>query len=218
MFETLIVISLAFDSFREQTVAYLVSLGAAPGLLTDPSPEFPLGQTPADLASVNGHKGISGFLAESSLTSYLSSLSVNDIKEYSAVEISGTKAFQTVSERTATPTTCGEMPDALSLKDSLTAVRNATQAADRIHQMFRMQSFEKRQLNEYDDDGLSDEQALSLLAAKSSKAGPSDGLAHSAAVQIQKKYRGWKKRKEFLIIRQRIVKIQVCCHPTNTHK
>ncbi|PON81899.1 Notch [Trema orientale] len=199
---------LNFILFPEQTVAFLVSLGAAPGLLTDPSPEFLLGQTPADLASANGHKGISGFLAESSLTSYLSSLSVNDSKEDGVVELSGLKAIQTVSERTATPTTYGEMPDSLSLKDSLTAVRNATQAADRITQIYRMQSFEKRQLNEYGDDGLSDERALSLLAAKSSKGGASDGLAYSAAVQIQKKYRGWKKRKEFLIIRQRIVKIQ----------
>ncbi|XP_024019885.1 calmodulin-binding transcription activator 2 [Morus notabilis] len=195
---------------REHTVAFLVSQGAASGAVTDPSPEFPLGRSAADLASVNGHKGISGFLAESSLTSHLSSLSVNDSKEDGGAEISGTKAVQTVSERKATPVTYGEMPDALSLKDSLTAVRNATQAADRIHQMFRMQSFERKQLNEYDDDGcgLSDERALSLLAGRSRKSGQNDRLAHSAAVQIQKKFRGWKKRKEFLLIRQRIVKIQ----------
>ncbi|KAF4374823.1 hypothetical protein G4B88_031026 [Cannabis sativa] len=193
---------------REQTVAYLVSLGAAPGFVTDPSPEFLSGRTPADLASVNGHKGISGFLAESSLTSHLSSLELVDSKEDGVVESSATKAIQTVSERTTTPRTYGEMPDALSLKDSLTAVRNATQAADRIHQMFRMQSLERRRLNEYGDDGLLDERALSLLAGKSSKAGPNDGQTYTAAVQIQKKYRGWKKRKEFLIIRQRIVKIQ----------
>lgn len=196
--------------FREQTVAFLVSLGAAPGALTDPSPENPLGRTPADLASVNGQKGISGFLAESSLTSYLSSLTVNDQKDDGVAENSGTKAIQTVSERTATPVNYFDMPDTLSLKDSLTAVRNATQAADRIHQMFRMQSFERRQLSDYGDEyGLSDEHALSLLASKSSRAGPSHGQAHAAAVHIQKKFRGWKKRKEFLIIRQRIVKIQV---------
>lgn len=195
---------------REQTVAFLVSHGAATGASTDPSPEFPLGRSPADLASVNGHKGISGFLAESSLTSHLSCLSVNDSKEDGAAEISGTQAIQTISERTATPVTYGLMPDALSLKDSLTAVRNATQAADRIHQMFRMQSFEWRQLNEYSTDGsgLSDERAISLLAGRSSKSGPSDGQFNSAAVRIQKKFRGWTKRKEFLLIRQRIVKIQ----------
>lgn len=179
--------------------------------MTDPSPEFPLGRTPADFASVNGQKGISGFLAESSLTSYLSSLTVNEPKSDDAAENSGTKAFQTVSERTATPVNYFDMPDTLSLKDSLTAVRNATQAADRIHLMFRMQSFERRQLDNYDNDefGFSDEHALSLLAAKTSKAGPSYGQANAAAVHIQKKFRGWKKRKEFLIIRQRIVKIQV---------
>ncbi|XP_015886299.3 calmodulin-binding transcription activator 2 isoform X1 [Ziziphus jujuba] len=195
---------------REQTVALLVSLGAAPGAVTDPSPEFPLGRTPADLASVTGQKGISGFLAESSLTSYLSSLTVNEPKNDCAAENSGTTAVQTVSERTATPVNYFDMPDTLSLKDSLTAVRNATQAADRIHLMFRMQSFERRQLSDLGDDefGLSDEHALSLLATKTSKAGPSYGQAHAAAVHIQKKYRGWKKRKEFLIIRQRIVKIQ----------
>ncbi|XVF44765.1 hypothetical protein PTKIN_Ptkin02bG0150100 [Pterospermum kingtungense] len=182
---------------REQTVAILVSLGAATGLLTDPTPEFPLGRTPADLASSNGHKGISGYLAESTLTSYLSSLSVNDQKE----------AVQTVSERLATPVNDNDVQDILSLKDSMTAVCNATQAADRIHQMFRMQSFQLKQLSE-SGDSISDEQAISLLTSKARRPLQSDGIAHSAATQIQKKFRGWKKRKEFLLIRQRIVKIQ----------
>ncbi|KAL5564065.1 hypothetical protein UlMin_033812 [Ulmus minor] len=193
---------------REQTVALLLSLGAEPGALTDPTPQFPLGRTPADLASANGHKGISGFLAESSLTHQLGRiLSLNE-KDNNAVESSGNNAVQTISERTATPANYGEVPDALSLKDSLTAVRNATQAADRIHQMYRMQSFEMRKLSECDNDASLDERALSILAARSRKAGPSYGLANSAALQIQKKFRGWKKRKEFLIIRERVVKIQ----------
>ncbi|XP_022763687.1 calmodulin-binding transcription activator 2-like isoform X2 [Durio zibethinus] len=182
---------------REQIVAILVSLGAAPGVLTDPSPEFPLGRTPADLASGNGHKGISGFLAESSLTSYLSSLTMNDQKE----------AVQTVSERIATPVSDSDVQDTLSLKDSITAVCNATQAADRIYQMFRMQSFQRKQLSE-SGDGVSDEHAISFLTAKARRPLQSDGVAHAAATQIQKKFRGWKKRKEFLLIRQRIVKIQ----------
>ncbi|KAI4299095.1 hypothetical protein L6164_032586 [Bauhinia variegata] len=195
---------------RERTVAVLVSMGAAPGVVTDPSPAFPSGRTPADLASSNGHKGISGFLAEYSLTSHLASLSVDDLKEDTGPEASGTKAVQTISERTATPMFYGDAPDAVILKDSLTAVRNATQAAHRIHQVYRMQSFQRKQLAQYKDEefGLSDQQALSLVASKASKAGQGDGYAHTAAIQIQKKYRGWKKRKEFLIIRQRIVKIQ----------
>ncbi|KAK8616229.1 hypothetical protein V6N13_017787 [Hibiscus sabdariffa] len=180
----------------EQTVAILVSLGAAPGALTDPSPEFPLARTPADLASANGHKGISGFLAESSLTSYLSSLTMNDQKE----------AVLTVSDRIATSLYDSDVQD-MSLKDSITAVCNATQAADRIHQMFRMQSFQRKQLGK-SGDGVSDEHAISLLTTKARRSFQSDGIVNTAATQIQKKFRGWKKRKEFLLIRQRIVKIQ----------
>ncbi|XP_075673479.1 calmodulin-binding transcription activator 2-like isoform X4 [Castanea sativa] len=190
---------------REKTVGFLVSLGASPGALTDPSPEFPLGRTPADLAGANGHKGISGFLAEHLLTSYLKSLEMNDSNEVRA-EVSGQK----VSEQTITPVNNGDIPEALSLRDSLTAVSNATLAANRIHLMFRMHSLERRRITEYDDDidRFSDEHALSIVAAKTRKAKQSDGLVHAAATQIQKKFRGWKKRKEFLIIRQRIVKIQ----------
>jgi len=48
---------------------------------------------------------------------------------------------------------------------------------------------------------------LSLLSVKPPKSGQLDPL-HSAATRIQNKFRGWKGRKEFLLIRQRIVKIQ----------
>ena len=200
---------------RERTVALLVSMGAAAGALTDPCPAFPSGRTPADLASGDGQKGISGFLAESLLTSHLESLTMDDVNKDGTEETLGMKAVQTISERIATPVHWGDMPDAICLKDSLDAVRNATQAADRIHQVFRMQSFQRKQLAQYEEDdeefGLSDQQALSLLASKASKSGHGEGSANAAAVQIQKKFRGWTKRKEFLFIRQRVVKIQV--HP-----
>ncbi|KAM7251437.1 hypothetical protein ACFE04_023320 [Oxalis oulophora] len=193
---------------REKTVALLISLGADSGASTDPSPTCPLGKTPAELASSNGHRGISGFLAESSLTSYLSYLTMNDQKKDGLSQIPEMKAVQTISERIATPENAGDMPEVLSLKDSLTAVRNATQAADRIHQVFRLQSFQRKQLNNNDFDS-ADEDDLSLMAAKMYKFGQSDGVVpHAAAIQIQKKFRGWKKRKEFMLIRQRIVKIQ----------
>ncbi|XP_031126354.1 calmodulin-binding transcription activator 2-like isoform X2 [Ipomoea triloba] len=190
----------------EETVATLVSLGASPGALTDPSAEFPLGRTPADLASANGNKGISGFLAESSLTTHLARLDVSDAKENNALDTSKTKEIQTVTERVAVPTT-DNVPD-VSLNDSLAAVRNATQAAARIHQIFRVQSFQRKKLIEHNGELLSDEQALSMVASKTSRLGQKDRIAHAAATQIQKKFRGWKKRKEFLLIRQRVVKIQ----------
>ncbi|XP_041993784.1 calmodulin-binding transcription activator 2-like isoform X1 [Salvia splendens] len=191
---------------REDVVAVLVSLGASPGPLTDPSAEYPLGRTPADLASSSGHKGISGFLAETSLTSHLSTLRVND---GGTAEVSSLEPIQTVSERLAVPRTGADVPDTLSLKDSLAAVCNATQAAARIHQIFRIQSFQRKKLiDQEESDELLTPDAISLVAAKPSRLGHSDGMANTAALQIQKKYRGWKKRKEFLLIRQKIVKIQ----------
>ncbi|KAK3153577.1 hypothetical protein QOZ80_2BG0177660 [Eleusine coracana subsp. coracana] len=181
---------------RERTVVALIALGAAPGALTDPTPDFPTGSTPADLASANGHKGISGFLAESSLTSHLQAL---NLKEANMGEISGLPGIGDVTERTSLQPASG---------DSLGAVRNAAQAAARIYQVFRVQSFQRKQTAEYEDSkgGISDERALSLLSVKPSK--PGQDPLHAAATRIQNKFRGWKGRKEFLLIRQRIVKIQ----------
>lgn len=200
-----------FD-IRERTVASLIHLGAAPGALTDPTPKYPAGRTPADLASANGHKGIAGYLAESDLCTYVSSLNL-DTQDSDAAEISGEKAVQNISDSGATPIGDGDLTYGLSLKDSLAAVCNATQAAARIHQVFRVQSFHKRQLKEYGNDkfGMSEERALSLIAVKTNKPGQHDEPVH-AAIRIQNKFRGWKGRKEFLIIRQQIVKIQVRCH------
>lgn len=145
------------------------------------------------------------------MTKHLSLLTVKESEEdKNTTQYSGAKAIQTVSERVASPISEEDVPDSLSLKDSLAAVCNATQAAARIHQIFRIQSFQRKQLIEQVDDGTSSEEhALSILAAKKSRLGQNDVNAHAAAVSIQKKYRGWKKRKEFLIIRERIVKIQV---------
>lgn len=177
--------------------------------MTDPSPEFPLGRTPADLASANGYKGISGYLAESSLTAHLASLTVNDQKLDSSLEDSIVKAVQTVKDRVATPGNDSDGSD-LPLKDSLAALCNATQAAGRIHQVFRMQSFQRKQIGDSTDDEslLEDERVLSLISSRLKKPGHADEQAHSAAIRIQKKFRGYTKRKEFLIIRERIVKIQ----------
>ncbi|XP_073274172.1 calmodulin-binding transcription activator 2 isoform X3 [Primulina huaijiensis] len=194
---------------REDTVAALVSLGASPGALTDPTSEFPLGRSPADLAAASGHKGISGFLAETSLTAHLSSLGVTDGQKDGSVNVSAVKAIQTLAERVAVPDSEKDVPDALSLKDSLTAVCNATQAASRIHQIYRIQSFQRKQLNIQGSEDLSpDEKAVSLITAKTSRLGHSAGVANTAATRIQKKFRGWRMRKEFLLIRQKIVKIQ----------
>jgi calmodulin-binding transcription activator len=182
----------------------LIALGAAPGLLTDPTPKFPSGRTPADLASSNNHKGISGFLAESSLTSLLEILTLKDSK---SAGLAQTHTVRTGPSDVNIPTGDG------SLKDSLSAVRNSAQTVARIYQVYRMQSFQRKQLKEFDDDnsGISDERALAIASAKAMKKPPGD-MQNLAATRIQNKFRGWKGRKEFLLIKQRIVKIQVILH------
>ncbi|CAM0871794.1 unnamed protein product [Alopecurus aequalis] len=193
---------------RERTVVALIALGAAPGALTDPRPDFPSGSTPADLASFNGHKGISGFLAEFSLTSHLQTLNLKEAMGSNASEISGLPGIGDVTGRIASPSAGEGLQDG-SMGDSLGAVRNAAQAAARIYQVFRVQSFQRKQAIQYEDDNgaISDERAMSLLSYKPSKPGQFDPM-HAAASRIQNKFRGWKGRKEFLLIRQRIVKIQ----------
>ncbi|KAK7308503.1 hypothetical protein VNO77_42111 [Canavalia gladiata] len=192
---------------RERTVAFLISLGAAPGALTDPCPGHLSGRTPADLASANGHKGIAGYLAECLLSAHLSTIDLNrEVGENSGVKV--VQRVQNIGQVNNSESLSYE----LSLKDSLAAVCNATQAAARIHQVFRMQSFQRKQLKEYGDDkfGMSDEHALSLVAmnVKPHKSRPHDEPVHAAAIRIQNKFRSWKGRREYLMIRQRIVKIQ----------
>ncbi|XP_062189056.1 calmodulin-binding transcription activator 1-like isoform X2 [Phragmites australis] len=194
---------------RERAVSALIANGAASGALTDPTAQFPSGRTPADLASENGHKGIAGFLAESSLTSHLSALTIKESQGGNVEEVCGLAAAEDFAESSSAQLACVDY-QAESLKDSLTAVRKSTQAAARIFQAFRVESFHRKKVIEHGDDdcGLSDEHTLSLVSLKNTKPGQSDVPLHSAAVRIQNKFRGWKGRKEFMIIRQKIVKIQ----------
>lgn len=190
---------------REETVVALVNIGADPAALEDPTSKSPDGRTAADVASSCGHKGIAGFLAEAHLTSHLSLLSLKD---------------WVISDNTNVPESAltfeGETDD-VSLKGSLAALRNSVQVAAKIHTAFRVSSFRQREMREKEKkehvDVLDDVTVVSLIGNRL-KLGPSarsnsEPLHSAAAVKIQQKYRGWKGRKEFLKIRDKIVKIQV---------
>ncbi|BAT75712.1 hypothetical protein VIGAN_01362400 [Vigna angularis var. angularis] len=72
-------------------------------------------------------------------------------------------------------------------------------------------NIQRKQLAQHDDDegiGWSDQQVLSFLASRMNKFGQGEGFASTIAIKIQKRFWGWKKRKEFLIIHQKRVKIQ----------
>ncbi|XP_057811185.1 calmodulin-binding transcription activator 4 [Salvia miltiorrhiza] len=191
---------------REKMVAALIASGASAGAVTDPNSQDPTGKTAASIAASYGHRGLAGYLSEVALTTHLTSLTLVE-SELSK----GSAALE--AERAVNSISSSEYEDEDSLRQTLAAVRNAAQAAARIQSAFRAHSFRKRQqwesaiaiggdefsLLEEDIHGLS---AASKLAFRSTRD------YNSAAVSIQKKYRGWKGRKDFLALRQKVVKIQ----------
>ncbi|KAJ1403030.1 P-loop containing nucleoside triphosphate hydrolase [Sesbania bispinosa] len=191
---------------REETVIALVKLGAAPGAVEDPTSAFPRGKTAADLASRRGHKGIAGYLAEVDLTSQLSILTVNENEMYSiATTTAADSAFEAAEGDSSNMT----MDEQHCLKESLAAFRKSAHAAASIQAVFRARSFCQRQLAKGSSD--ISETVHDLVADslnKVQKMGHFEDYLHFAALRIQKRYRGWKGRKDFLKIRNRIVKIQ----------
>ncbi|XP_048440285.1 calmodulin-binding transcription activator 2 isoform X3 [Pyrus x bretschneideri] len=193
---------------REETVITLLQLGAAPGAVEDPTSIFPGGQTAADLASSREHKGIAGYLAEADLTSHLVLLTMNaNIMNNVTTTIAAENANQTAEVAASDP-----VDEQDSLKNPIAAVRKSAHAAALIQEAFRARSFRQRQLTKSRTD-VSEVQSQDLVARRSLKRVQKfthyeDYLHVAAALKIQKNYRGWKGRKDYLKIRDRIVKIQ----------
>ncbi|ONK58514.1 uncharacterized protein A4U43_C09F13860 [Asparagus officinalis] len=199
---------------RERMVAALLAAGASAGAVTDPTPLDPIGRTAGALAAENGHTGLAAYLSEAALTSHLSSLTMgeNEIFKGSA-EVEAERAVESISQRTV-QLHVGVTEDELSLKDSLAAVRNATQAAARIQAAFRAHSFRKRHqiaASFQDEYGMTPVDIHRFAASSKFQRAPHGSRDHKfdkAALSIQKNYRGWKGRKDFLTLRQHVVKIQ----------
>lgn len=199
---------------REEMVAALLAAGASARAVTDPTPQDPVGKTAGAIAAASGHTGLAGYLSEVDLTSHLLSLTMeeNEISKVSG-ELEAERAVESISQKSV-QMYAGGTEDELSLKDSLAAVRNAAQAAARIQAAFRAHSFRRRRetssISEY-AYGLTPED-IHGLSASSKFLRPAhtsrDQKFDKAALSIQKKYRGWKGRKDFLTLRQNVVKIQ----------
>ncbi|CAI0561020.1 unnamed protein product [Linum tenue] len=189
-------------------VAALIASGASAGAVTDPNSQDPIGKTPASIAAINGHDGLAGYLSELALTSHLSSLTLEESElSKGSAEVQAERTMDTIAKENFPAS-----EDQASIKNTLAAVRNAAQAAARIQSAFRAHSFRRRQHGEAvaaeDEYGIlsGDIQGLSALS-KMAFGNPRD--YSSAALSIQKKYRGWRGRQDFLTLRQKIVKIQV---------
>lgn len=197
---------------REKMVAALIALGASAVALTDPSSRDPTGRNAAYIAAVNGHKGLAGYLSELSLTNHLSSLTLEQSElSNGSADVEAELTVNNLSREKVNST-----EDQLSLKQTLAAVRNAAQAAARIQAAFRAHSFRKRQFREANSSETVadlDEYGFTIndiqgLSAASKLAFHNLHDHQKAALSIQKNYRGWKNRKDFLTLRQKVVKIQ----------
>ncbi|XP_057496326.1 calmodulin-binding transcription activator 4-like isoform X2 [Actinidia eriantha] len=197
---------------REKMVAALIASGAAAGAVTDPNPQDPTGKTPAFIAATSGHKGLAGYLSEVALTSHLSSLTLEENeKSKGSADVEAENAVNSISQ-----TSLATDEDEASLKDTLEAVRNAAQAASRIQAAFREHSFRKRQQREAAVAAAAgSEVEYNILANDITGLSAASKLAfgnardyNTAALAIQKKYRGWKGRKNYIAIRHKVVKIQ----------
>lgn len=200
-------------------VAALVAAGAFAGAVTDPTSQEPSGRTAAAIAAANGYKGLAAYLSEVAITSHLSSLTLGETEiSKGSAAVEAEKTVESISERSGVQLQLGVTEDQLSLKDSLAAVRNAAEAAARIQSAFRAHSFRKRQqkaANCCDECGMTQDDIRGLVAAsKLHKATRSlyDHKLDVAATCIQRKYLSWKGRKDFLMLRRNVVKIQVCFH------
>ncbi|KAL4348017.1 hypothetical protein GQ457_17G014180 [Hibiscus cannabinus] len=188
---------------REKMVAALIASGASSGAVTDPTSQDLTGKTAASIAASSGHRGLAGYLSEVALTSHLSSLTLEE-SEHSK----RTAAFQAEMAVNSIPNeSFANSEDQLSLKDTLAAVRNAAQAAARIQNAFRAHSFRKRQEKEVASARV-DEYNICPDEIEGLSIMPKLAFRNSAALSIQKKFRGWKSRKDFLALRRKVVKIQ----------
>ncbi|XP_062230017.1 calmodulin-binding transcription activator 4-like isoform X2 [Phragmites australis] len=182
---------------REEMVAVLLAASAAPGALSHPTSEDPAAKTPASIASAYGFKGLSAFLSEAELTTHLHSLESKGNENCKDLATGGgiPSAVDRISDKSTD--VHGGTDDQLALKDSLGAIRNAVQAAGCIQSAFRVLSFRKKQ-----------EMALQNGNSCILSIAVSHGMLEKAALSIQKNFRRWKKRKEFLKLRKNVIKIQ----------
>ncbi|XP_038700970.1 calmodulin-binding transcription activator 5-like isoform X2 [Tripterygium wilfordii] len=183
---------------REKMVAVLLSAGAKPNLVTDPTPDNPGGCTAADLASIQGHDGLAAYLSEKALVEHFKDMSM-------AGNASGT--LQASTSDVVNSENLSE--EELYLKDTLAAYRTAADAAARIQGAFREHSFKVRTkaVKVFNPE----EEARTIIAAMK--------IQHAfrkfetrkkmtAAVHIQHRFRTWKIRKEYLNMRRQAIRIQ----------
>ncbi|XP_027369147.1 calmodulin-binding transcription activator 5-like isoform X2 [Abrus precatorius] len=194
---------------REKMVATLLSAGAKPYLVTDPTPQNPGGCTAADLAYMRGYDGLAAYLSEKSLVQHFNDMSL-------AGNIRGS-----LETSTTDPVNIDNLPeDQKNLKDTLAACRTAAEAAARIREAFREHSLKLR--SKAVELSNSEADARKIVAAMKIQHAYRNFETRKmmvAAARIQHTFRTWKIRKEFLNVRRQAIKIQAAfrCFQVRKH-
>ncbi|CAK8531595.1 unnamed protein product [Lathyrus sativus] len=182
----------------EKMVATLLSCGARPNLVTDPTPQNPGGCTAADLAYMNGYDGLAAYLSEKCLVEQFNDMSL-------AGNISG--SLQTATTDPVNPENLTE--DQLYLKDTLAAYRTTAEAAARIQAAFREHSLKLRYKSvQFSSPEEEARQIVAAMKIQHAFRNFETRKTMAAAVHIQHRFRTWKLRKEFLHMRRQAIKIQ----------
>ncbi|KAL3626586.1 hypothetical protein CASFOL_030135 [Castilleja foliolosa] len=183
---------------REKMAATLLSAGAKPNLVTDPTPQNPGGWTAADLASENGYDGLGAYLAEKGLVAQFNDMTL-------AGNVSG--SLQTTTNDTVTPGNFTE--EELYLKDTLAAYRTAADAAARIQAAFREHSFNVRaNAVEIFSPEMEARNIVAAMKIQHAFRNYESRKKMAAAARIQYRFRSWKIRKDFLNMRRQTIRIQ----------
>lgn len=186
-------------------MASLLTAGANPNLVTDPTSENLGGCTPADLASKSGYEGLAAFLAEKALLAHFAAMTL-------AGNVSGSlqSTIPTDDDSVTSGPGTNITEEEQYLKDTLAAYRRAADAAARIQAAFREQSFKMRS-KAAEFDNTEDEARCIIAAMRIQHAFRKHETKKkmAAATRIQYRFRTWQIRKDYLNKRRQAIKIQV---------
>lgn len=188
-------------------VAVLLSVGARPNVVTDPTSKNPEGCTAADLASMNGYDGLAAYLSEKALVSHFEEMTL-------AGNVSG--SLDTSSTITDASDCISE--EQMYMKETLAAYRTAADAAARIQAAFREHSLKQR--TNAIEFSTPEAEARGIIAAMKIQHAFRNFETRkkmAAAARIQYRFRTWKIRKDFLNMRRQTIRIQVSLYPLLLH-
>ncbi|WZZ79155.1 calmodulin-binding transcription activator 5-like isoform X4 [Brassica napus] len=180
-------------------VAALLSAGARPNLVTDPTKEYLGGCTAADIAQQKGYEGLAAFLAEKCL-----------VAQFRDMKMAGNISGNLEGVKAETSTNPGHSnEEEQSLKDTLAAYRTAAEAAARIQGAFREHELKVR--SKAVRFASKEEEAKNIIAAMKIQHAFRNYETRrkiAAAARIQYRFQTWKMRREFLNMRKKAIKIQ----------